>query len=383
MRAGLLCSVLFALFNNASAGEPVVLWSSQFSSSGESIVSDAVALPSGGYVAVGDIAVGQSGNRALNVCELDKDGIVLWEHTALSLGNSSGNSILKLSDGYAVCGVRSDSTGDNGLILKTDLSGNTVWSLAIGYEGDDTLLDMCLSPSGDIIAVGYSFNSETSDNDILAVCVSDSGTVVWQKRYVYPDYQAAYSVVPCTDSASDYVLTGSDGGDVFLMRIDGMGNWQWKTKHFMYGVQMGRNVTGVSDGGYIVAGSTREGNGFSDALLVFFDQDGMVVRDFIWGSVGPDNACSVLEVPPAGYVVLVNTNSGMGEGYRPSLVRFDPWLSEIWSVQISDRDALCYSLSVNESGGFFVTGKASSSLGTTGYSACMFKLSPEDLLNWD
>jgi len=132
-----------------------------------------------------------------------------------------------------------------------------------------------------------------------------------------------------------------------------------------------------------IEGSTRGSSGYSDVLLVFFDKDGKVISDYIWGTDGPDNAYAIREVPPAGYVVLVNSNSGTGEGYRPFLLRFDLWLSVVWSVEIIDRDALCYSLVQTEDGGFIVAGKISAPEGGTNYSSCVVRLSAEDLLNWD
>ncbi len=384
MKTGFSCLVLLvAVCVCANGWEPEVLWSAGFSNCGGSVVWDATEVPSGGYVAVGEVSLGTSGEKALNICRVDGDGLVLWENTALSLGDASAYSIEGLSDGFVICGVCSDSSGKQGLILKADSSGNTVWSLNIGYENDDALLDLCLTPDGNILAVGYSVNGETSANNILAVCVSDSGSVLWRKRYIDPDYQTACSVTPSPDTEPGFILTGSDNGDVFLMQIDSRGNWIWKTNHFIEGNQTGRSVTTSSEGGYIVAGSTRGSGGYSDALLVFFDGDGNIVSDYVWGADGPDNAYFIQETPPAGFIVLVNSNSGAGEGYRPHLYRFDPWLSVVWSVKLTERDALCYSLVQTADGGFLVTGKRSTPEGGTDYSSFAVRLSAEDLFNWD
>ncbi|MCK5132505.1 MAG: PQQ-binding-like beta-propeller repeat protein [Candidatus Sabulitectum sp.] len=384
MRAGFFCFLLLGIAAvSAYGGEPEILWSARFPDCGGSVVWDAAETSLGGYVAVGEICHGTAGKRALNVCRVDSGGLVLWENTALSLGNASAYSIEGLVDGYAICGVCSDSSGKQGLVLKIDANGNTAWSVDIGYENDDALFDLCLTPAGNILAVGYSFNTETSDNDILAVCVSDSGSVLWRKRYVAPEYQSAYSVTPSIGSDREFILTGSDGGNIFLMKINEFGNWQWKTSHLLEGNQTGRSVTTSSEGGYIVAGSTRGSSGFSDILLVFFDEDGKVISEHVWGAGGPDNAYSIQEVSPAGFVVLVNSNSGTGEGYRPYIFRFDPWLSVVWSVKITDRNALCYSLMQTLDGGFIVTGKISAPEGGTDYSSCVIRLSAEDLLNWE
>ena len=263
MRSGFFCRMLLvSVVLSASGGEPEVLWWAGFPNSGSSVVWDVSEAPSGGYVVVGEIDLGTSGEKALNICGVDRDGFVLWENTALSLGNASAFAIEGLSDGFAVCGVCSDSSGTQGLVLKMDFSGNTVWSLDIGYEEDDALLDFCLTPEGNILAVGYSVNGEEQTNNIFAVCVSDSGSVLWRKRYVDPHYQTACSITPSLGSEPGFILTGSDNGDVFLMQIDSQGNWLWKANHPLEGNQTGRSVKASADEGYIVAGNTRGSSGY-------------------------------------------------------------------------------------------------------------------------
>ncbi len=384
MRTGFFCWLLFATFvAPVWGGEPEVQWSAGFSRHIGSVVWDVAAVLSGGYIAVGDVPGRVAGEKALNISRIDRDGIVLWENIALCLGNSSAKSIENFSDGFVACGMCSDSSTNNGLVLNFDTEGVIAWHIDPGYEGDDALFDLCQTSDGNIIAVGLSYNSETSDNDVFAVCVSDTGSVLWQKRYVAPGYQAAYSIIPAINSQEEFVLTGADNGEVFLMKIDIQGNWLWKASHFADGNQTGRSVTVNSEGGYIVAGTTSGSIGFSDMFLVFFDSDGKVVSDYSWGTDGPDNAYSILEVPPAGFVVLANSNSGTGEGYRPSLVRFDPWLSTIWSLELTDANAICYSLEIAEDGGFVVVGKSSLPGSGSEYSSFLTKLSAEDLLNWE
>lgn len=381
MKSGFLCILLLVAIS-AIGWEPEVLWSARFPGCAGSVVWDVVEDFSGGYVAVGEVCSGVSGETALNICRVDSDGLVIWENTALNLGNSSAYSIEKTAEGFVVCGVSSDSTGKHGLVMKIDSNGSTVWNTRIDHEDDETLLDICLSLDGSIIAVGYSYSDLIHDNDILVVCLSDSGSVLWRKKYVAPEYQTAYSIVPSSDSSQGFVLTGSDNSDVFLMKIDNEGNWLWKSNHYMEGIQSGRSVAVQTSGGYVVAGSTRGSSGYSDALLVLFDPEGKVVNEFVWGTDGPDNASAIQEIPPAGFVVAVNSNEGTGEGYRPYIFRFDPWLSVVWSMAVSDRDALCYSVAQTADGGFIIAGKKSIEGGAE-YSSCVVRLSAEDLFNWN
>lgn len=376
-------AVLAVFLAPAYGGEPEIIWRSSFPSVEESVVWDAVENPAGIVFSVGETAVGTDGRRALNLCAFKPDGSILWERTALSLGDAAGFSAVTVEDGFIVCGSVKDTSCTEGFLMRLDSEGNTLWTAREGYSGEDSFNDIVQTPEGLLLAAGYSFNCETGDRDILAACFTDSGTVLWKKRFTAPGYQTASSIIADTSPEGGYLITGSDQGDAFLMKIDKDGNWSWKTIHSIDGHQTGTDIAPLADGGYIVTGSTRQGALFSDALMVFFDSGGMVVSDYSWGRDGPDMARAVIEVPPAGFAVLVNSNSGSGEGYRPWLIRFDPWLSRIWQMELTDSDAIFYSVSATHNGGFLVSGKVS--LPGTGaeYSSHVVKISPEDLFNWD
>ncbi len=148
-------------------------------------------------------------------------------------------------------------------------------------------------------------------------------------------------------------------------------------------MQSGSHILCVPGGGYLVAGSSRIEQQFSDALMVFFDEQGAVLSDLTWGEPGPDIAYMVIEASPAGFVILTNTNRGDGTGYRPRLLRFDPWFSKLWEIEMADSEALCYSVRSTSDGGFVISGKTASVDSTSTFTSYLVKLSPENLLNWE
>jgi len=365
-----------------TAGAPHIMWTSGFPSAGESAAWDCVETPDGGYISVGEAWTG-NGGTSLNIAAFREDGTVLWERTPMFMGVSVGYRILPCAEGYLICGSMCDSVSSDGFLMKIDTQGNTLWTASAGYEGDDCFRDMCIRPDGGTIAVGHSFNDETRDREAFAVCFSDSGAVIWRKRFVEAAYQTVTAIAPDAEGSGDYLLTGTDGSDVFLMKINDEGEWQWKTKYFQEGVQSGSGILCVPGGGYLVTGSSRIEQQFSDALMVFFDQQGVVLSDLTWGEAGPDIAYMVMEASPAGFVILTNTNSGDGRGYRPRLLRFDPWFSKLWDIEIADHEALCYSIRSTTDGGFIISGKKASTDSTATFTSYLVKLSPEDLLNWE
>ncbi len=384
MRSLPICaSVLSALLFQLYGAEPEEMWISCFPSAGESVIWDSAETPGGNVFSVGEAWTGTDCGTALNIAVLKPDGSILVERTSLSMMNSAGFSTVFHDNSFFICGVVCDSSSSDGFIMRTDTLGNRIWLTTEGYDGDDAFTDMCVTPDGKIVAVGYSYNCETRDREVFAACFSDSGSVLWRKRYMETGYQTAAALARENGDGEGFLITGTDGTDVFLMKIADNGDWEWKTKYFQDGMQTAYDILPVSGGGYLVTGSTRSEAQFSDALIVFFDEEGKVSSFVSWGEAGPDIAHSAISMPPAGFVILVNSNKADGNGYRPVLTRFDPWFSKLWQVELVDNDAICYSVTATSDGGFLVSGKQASADSSSMHVSCVIRLSPEDLLNWD
>ncbi len=94
---------------------------------------------------VGEINIGTEGRRALNLCTFKSDGSVLWERTALSLGDAAGFSAVTLEDGFIVCGSVEDTSCTEGFLMRLDAEGNTLWTAREGYSGEDSFNDIVLT----------------------------------------------------------------------------------------------------------------------------------------------------------------------------------------------------------------------------------------------
>ncbi len=85
--------------------------------------------------------------------------------------------------------------------------------------------------------------------------VNNIGTVVWSKRYnslsVATDFQDIKRV-----ASGGYIITGSNGSDLMLMRTDAAGNVTWANTYQVANTSsFGNRVLPTSDGGFVVAGS--------------------------------------------------------------------------------------------------------------------------------
>jgi hypothetical protein len=67
---------------------------------------------------------------------------------------------------------------------------------------------------------------------------------------------------------------GAGAGDVYLIKTDADGNWMWSKTFGGSGNDGGSSVQQTTDGGYIIAGSTRSfGAGGSDVYLIYYKPD--------------------------------------------------------------------------------------------------------------
>jgi hypothetical protein len=123
----------------------------------------------------------------------------------------------------------------------------------------------------------YSYGSS---GDVYLVKTDTSGNFVWSKNFGGTNDDWAQSVAQTNDGG--YIVTGAIGtasayDDVYLIKTYANGNAEW-TKTFG-GLQFdhGHSVKQTSDGGYIVSGHTASyGAGQDDAYLIKTDANGNV-----------------------------------------------------------------------------------------------------------
>lgn len=107
------------------------------------------------------------------------------------------------------------------------------------------------APTGNFVFAGTNTSFIPISGTITEV--NAIGTVVWSKRYnsgIATDFQDIKPV-----ASGGYIVTGSNGSDLMLMRVDALGNVTWANTYQVANTSsFGNRVLPTSDGGFVVAG---------------------------------------------------------------------------------------------------------------------------------
>ena len=124
-----------------------------------------------------------------------------------------------------------------------------------GADQDESGVDMIVLPDGSAILLG---NTEVGENRIYLVKVNPVGEIEWEK-YIGTSSDVAKDIEPTLDGnfviLSDY-QDPADNVQVKVIKINSDGEKLDSVVHGSPGIENGRTITPLSDGGFILSGTT-------------------------------------------------------------------------------------------------------------------------------
>ena len=249
----------------------------------------------------------------------------LWTKKYGGLDDDWVSSVqLTIDGGFIAVGGTSSFSADSVdvYLLKLNNSGDTLWTRQYGGSGNDGGLAIeSTSDSGYIIA-GYTSSYGQGNYDVWLIRINSIGDTLWTKTFGGQNSDLGYSVQQTLDNG--FIVVGSfDGGanqQVFLIKTDSYGDSLWTRKYGSTGLEHGLSIQQTTDGGFIIAGATQSfGSGGYDIWLLKTDQYGDTTWTKTYGGVEYDEGCEVRQTSDTGYIVVGYTWS-YGAGLR------DIWL---------------------------------------------------------
>jgi len=231
----------------------------------------------GGYIITGFTYSFSRGFGDIYLIKTDAKGDTLWTRNYGGGGEDWGVSVQQTSDGgYIIAGFTwSFGTRDNWdvYLVKTDTKGDTLWTRTYGGGKDDIGLSVQQTSDGGYIVAGATASFGAGGADIYLIKTDTSGDTIWTRSYGGEGDDFGYSVWQTSDGG--YVVTGSSSsfsaGDtnVYLLRMDKRGDTLWTEIYGGAGEDWGTSIQQTSDGGYIITGGTESfGAGDLDVYLM-------------------------------------------------------------------------------------------------------------------
>ena len=235
----------------------------------------------GGYIITGVTRSFGAGTNDVLLLRTTEAGDSLWFRNCGGNGSDMGYSILENSDhSYTIAGFTSGIGGFNEdvYLVKISYTGDTIWSRTFGGDGDDE--GLCVSPTADggYIITGLFHSSGGTGNDVYLIKTDASGDSLWSRTYGGQYYDVGKSVQQTSDGG--YIVAGvkyvaAGDADVYLIKTNASGDTLWTRTFGGTGTDGANSVHQTLDGGYIVAGYTSSfGAGSYDVWLIKTDANG-------------------------------------------------------------------------------------------------------------
>ena len=274
-----------------------LMWQQAYGGTGNDELRMALALPDGGFIAVGhtESAPLSKGGRDAWLVRTDGLGRLLWQRAYGGSGNDAARAIVALPDGGYVVVGETGSADIAGLtprgatdawLMRLDSRGAVLWQRSYGGSGADGLWSVATLGDGTYVACG---GTESSDGDMppgrgktdgLLLQVSGDGSLRWRRTYGGSSFDEFYSLAPYqgglavvgTAQSRDGDVRGHRGnGDVWLLSTDASGLVRTSACYGGTGDEGGNYVSPTRDGGLLVAATARSRDGQRTVFRGVFD----------------------------------------------------------------------------------------------------------------
>jgi len=246
-------------------------WNSTFGGISVDWGYSVVQAAEGSYIIAGYTDSYGAGGSDVWLIKTDSNGSEEWNSTFGGSCYDRGFSGQQTDDGgYIITGYtvsyNLDGTGCDVWLIKTDPNGNEEWNSTFGGTGIPNKFDMGYdvqqTNEGGYIISGDTEILYVSQSDVLLIKTDSSGNEVWTETFGGSNTDRGRSVQQTVEGG--YIIVGwavsfgEPDPDVWLIKTDMNGGEEWNA---IYGFEVnsgdwGYAVWQTTDGGFIIAGAT-------------------------------------------------------------------------------------------------------------------------------
>ncbi|MFH2141024.1 MAG: T9SS type A sorting domain-containing protein [Bacteroidota bacterium] len=324
-----------------------ILWQKCFGGTGsESAISIKQTIDNG-YIFVGtsnsvdgDVS-GNHGFYDIWVVKLDSIGTIQWQKSIGGTNNENAENIKLCSDGgYIICGRTysndGDVSGNHGLydcwVVKLDSIGNIQWQKCYGGSSQDFLLDILQINNGYILSGSTASNNgdvigNNGGTDLWLIKIDTIGNIQWQKclggtgteegQFIHQCTNGEYIIAGCSNSNNGYVSGNHGGYDYWIVRIDSIGTIKWQNCYGGTNDDWAHTIQLTSDGGYIVEGNSLSNDG--DVSGNHGDKDYWILKLDSIGTIQWQKCLGGLDIDWAKFIQITSDGGYIVSGFTESV----------------------------------------------------------------
>ncbi len=237
-------------------------------------------------------------------------GTHLWNKTFGGVNEEKVGAVIECSGGGFILVGDTTSFGAGSCdvwLIRTDASGNLLWDVTFGGYYEDRGYDIVECSDGGFAVLGYTYSSSTRSYDLWLIRTDASGNLLWSKTYGSDRFETSRGLVEC--AGGGFAITGtkytaSSSGDIWLLRTDATGNLLWDEFYGGSDWENSDDLIECSDGGFAITGETRSyGSGGLDLWVIRTNNLGECLWTKSYGGVSSDYSGGIVEVGAGGFVV--------------------------------------------------------------------------------
>ncbi|MCH8330039.1 MAG: T9SS type A sorting domain-containing protein [Bacteroidetes bacterium] len=307
---------VYLIKTNSSGKEE---WSGAYGTSDWDVGVSMAQDHNGNYIITGSANGLQS--DSIFILSIDSSGNENWrrKHELTGFRDVGQYIAIDNDSGFVIAGFNDTLFTENLFLLKTNDSGNILWSNTHISTGKQIAVYIDPLPSGNYFVFGETNVSGTGGSDFYLFEADTSGDTVWTRTYgdINDDIGKA------ADRTSDggHILLGDLGKpkeNLYLIKVDSAGEKEWSSTFGSSGRDRGNGVKQTSDGGYVLAGIYDDPDKGHGAYLVKTDSEGELEWERMFFKGDGMEAWDVVQTTDGGYAVTgtvidIDTSNGSSD----------------------------------------------------------------------
>ncbi|MDD5530222.1 MAG: T9SS type A sorting domain-containing protein [bacterium] len=357
---------VFGITNLGIASAPDTLWTRTYGGTKVDYGRSVKQTKDGGFIIVGttySFGVNTPTYSNVYLIKTNSTGETLWTRTYGGIYDDEGYSVQQTPDeGFIIAGwTCSFGAGYADIyLLKTDSSGDTLWTKTYGGTGYDYGNSIQQTLDGGFIVTGFTNSFGAGSNDGYIIRTNFSGDTLWTRTFSggYNDYCG--SAQQTQDSG--FIIVGSleaSDDNVYLVKTNSSGNTLWTKIFGGTADDAGTSIQQTEDSGFIITGHTYSfGTGGKDVYMIKTNSSGDTLWTRTFGGTADDYGSSVQQTQDGGFIIAGYTYSFGWNGY---LIRTNSSGDTLWTKTVGETNwDGRWAVQQTEDGGFIIAGSTSS-----------------------